>query len=76
LKSFVDLVSVDVNLFRQSHSNQILNFRVLNLVYLWIVHHFHQFVFLIQWKRFAINVSVDVHLFRQSHLNQIRNFRV
>jgi hypothetical protein len=56
--------------------NLILNFRVLNVLHFVIVHHFQQFVFLVQWKRFARIVSIDVILFQQSHLNLILNFRV
>jgi hypothetical protein len=54
---------VDVILFRQSHLNLILNFRVLNVMHFPIVHHFHQFVFLLLSKRFVIFVSVIVNLF-------------
>jgi hypothetical protein len=42
----VNVVSLDVKLFQQAHSNLILNFHALKVLHLWTVHRFHQFVFL------------------------------
>jgi hypothetical protein len=75
-KALVLIVSVNVNRFRQSHSNLILHFRVLDAAHFNLVHHFHQFVFLPLWKALAIIVSKNVTLFRQSHSNLVLNFHV
>jgi hypothetical protein len=76
LKRFASIVLMDVILFQQSHSNLVVNFHVLKIMDFVIVHHFQQFVFLVQLKRFASIVSMNVILFQQSHLNLILNFHI
>jgi hypothetical protein len=51
LSSFIYRIALQI-FFLWIHLNRVLNFRVLKIIRFRIVHHFHQFAFLLRFKLF------------------------